>query len=902
MVSSNIFFINHILYMAEIGMYILGSLLGAGALMKNHKSNVNKEHKTKPSNYNDEKVGTNVYNSRDYYRHKETEYNKVKQNWDDAKDTINTGIVPMYYNTLNVTHDSEKIPNRNYNNKLIYNVIDMLSNETKTKIKEGIKSSPINDSARNIKPEWGIIMDRPRDTSKDLEGQNPLDQIGGGLVAGQEDFTHNNMVPFYGGNITQDTRAANRANEGKLELYTGQFKLNQHQKKECGLFFEPVTGMTNIHGVSGEGQHRDLSRYNPNNTGKKNNEAPEEQIQVGPGLNSGYTAQPDGGFHNTLRVMPKDITQLRVDPVLETTGRVKSGNSHISKRTLAPQVYRNKQELLVENHNGERNFTTVGAVKGRTLRPNLILRHTHRKKSKQHTGGASNTVIKHRIAPKSKVSTRINHLHTSPRNAGSSVNRANDYGKSGITARANNRQITGSKTRIVGTTSHVKRNRSRLQDTARKTKKQSLLRNPRPNGNVKMQNSKGIAYNSKEWAANPTIKETTENANHVGFQGQVNGGNGVSYNPKEWAARTTVGETTEDSNHIGFQGQVNGGNGVSYNPTEWAARTTVGETTEDSNHIGFQGQVNGGNGISYNSKDWAARTTVGETTEDSNHIGFQGQVNGGNGISYNPKDWVARTTVKETTHFSNYGNIGSSAHKKHTVWNTKHKAKQTIRETTEKLDRYGTAVGNSKHTVYDPNDKARVTIRETTGDTNHIGGASVIVKKQIAWNPNEKARKTIRETTEQNNHNGNIGASSIHKNGAYSTSKWDAKNTNRQFTSDNAYTSGANSINKKSISYDSAYNARTNVNKEVISKGRRPKGGGPKLGHNGICMEHKKLDSDRVNSYPRMKSGTAGQMFNANRVFTSEKNHLPQQDTRLDTGIINALKRNPLAQSLASWN
>lgn len=820
----------------------------------------------KPGNYNDEKVGTNIYNSRDYYRHKETEHQKAKAHWDAAKDPMTTGIVPMYYNTLHVKQDAEKIPNSSYNNKLIYNVIDMLSDATKEKIQRGLKANPMHDGARNVKPEWGILMDRPRDTSKDREGQNPLDQIGGGLVPGKEDFTHNNMVPFYGGNITQDTRAQNRAKEGKLELYTGQFKLNRPQKQECGLFFKPVAGLTNIHGSSVNGQHRDLSRYNPSNTGKKNNEAPIERIQVGPGLNRGYTAEPSGGFHQTLRIMPKDITQLRVDPVLETEGRVKAGASYIKKRTLTPQVYRNRQELLMENKNGERNFTTVGAVHGRTLRPNIILRDTNRKKSRHFTAPAkSASHTKHRVTPKTKVSRRRNFVNTPFRNAGSqSEKRINDYGRSGYKARANNRKLTGCRTHIIAPTGY-KRPKKYSQDTARKTRKQHLIKHARPYGNFHSQKpSHAPSYNPQEWAAKTTIKETTEDFNHTGFQGQVHGGVQPSYNPQEWAARTTVKQTTQDSNHIGFQGQVHGGLQPSYNPVEWAAKTTIKETTENKRHRGWMKQLGAGKVKKYN---------------------------------LDP----ARTTIRETTNYDGYG--VATGIKKQIAWDPNHRARTTIRETTENLDHYGGAAGPKALKAWNPSERARTTIRETTENLDHYGGAGcVVVKKHIAWNTKEKARATIRETTEDNNHMGNVGASSVKKSGGYSTSKWDAKNTNRQFTSDNAYTGGANSHRKKTKSYDDAYNARTNVNKEKVAKGRRPGGGGPRLGHNGgVRVETKKLDDDRENNYARIKGSTVGNMYNPNITLTSERNHLPQHDIRMDTALLDAYKRNPLTQSLSSY-
>ena len=43
---------------------------------------------------------------------------------------------------------------------------------------------------------------------------------------------------------------------------------------------------------------------------------------------------------------------------------------------------KNKNSLLIENKNGERNFITTGQIKGRKIRPKILLKNTGR----QHSG------------------------------------------------------------------------------------------------------------------------------------------------------------------------------------------------------------------------------------------------------------------------------------------------------------------------------------------------------------------------------------------------------------------------------------------------------------------------------------------------------------------------------------
>jgi hypothetical protein len=808
--------------MAEYGLYLLAAWAGGSALMGNRSSTT---QETKPDDNN------------------------------------NTSVVPMYFNSVELGNSAgglageERFSNHSYDKTLVSKVINMLSSATQSKIRQQMNTASINGSGSS----FGITMDQPAPTQT---SNNPLDQIGGSLIPGSNDFTHGNMVPFQKGSFTQDTRAENRAKEGKLELYTGQPKFHQ-QKQERGMLFHPSENHTKLHGTPVDGQHRDLSRYNPNNTGKKHGEAPCEKVQVGPGLAQGYTAAPSGGFHQDLRILPKDITGLRIDPVVESEGRIKSGGSHIGARTLNPQVYRNRQQLLVENKNGERNFTTVGAVTGRTLRPQVVLRHTNRKKSRQIIGGAkSDGYHKHRLTPKTKQSTRKNLKHTVFRNAGSHVStKVNDYSRGSYRVKPNNRQTTGLKTHLTGTSGH-KRHTNYLRDKARKTRK--MIKSARPYGNVGTDVTKGI-----------------------------------SYNPDEWVARTTIKETTADNSHIGFQGQTAGSNLPSYDPVNWAARTTVRQTTEDNDHIGWTGPSELGKNQTYNLDP--ARVTVRQTTENNDHVGWTGPSEIAKIQTYNLDP--ARVTIRQTMGYDGRNHsIATSDVKKHAAWNTNDKARTTIRQTMgyDGLHHSVATSGIKKHIAWNTKDKARKTIRETTEQTNHYGGSSAIHKKSIAWNTKERARTTVKETTEDNKRIGNVEAGE-HRGGGYSTSKWDAKNTNRQFTSDHEYTGTAMSHRKKTTSRENAYNARTNENKEVIAQGRAPGSRGPTLGHQDINVEFKKLEDDRVNKYARVKQTTVGNTFNPNVNLTTQRNYLPQEHERLDSTLLDAFRRNPLTQSLHSY-
>ena len=127
-----------------------------------------------------------------------------------------------------------------------------------------------------------------------------------------------------------------------------------------------------------DGNQRD--RYVPSNI--RNNEAPIQKVQVGPGLNQGYTAEPSGGFQqaNTRDyTLPKNVDELRVktNPKVVYKGRIVSGK-HIDKRGVIGRVNKNNPDTYFIN-SPDRYFTTVGAVTGATQRPSQVLKSTKRK-------------------------------------------------------------------------------------------------------------------------------------------------------------------------------------------------------------------------------------------------------------------------------------------------------------------------------------------------------------------------------------------------------------------------------------------------------------------------------------------------------------------------------------------
>ena len=145
-----------------------------------------------------------------------------------------------------------------------------------------------------------------------------------------ENFTHNNMTPFFGSNATQST--VPNVNSARIENFSGNVK-NYKNKSEIPTMFDPQFNVGNVYGNQNYSDET-FQRYVASN--KKQNEQPIRPVQVGPGLNAGFSSQPQGGFQqaNSLDyIKPKTVDELRVatNPKLTYRGRVISGQKETQR-------------------------------------------------------------------------------------------------------------------------------------------------------------------------------------------------------------------------------------------------------------------------------------------------------------------------------------------------------------------------------------------------------------------------------------------------------------------------------------------------------------------------------------------------------------------------------------------
>ena len=682
--------------------YILGlGILGAGYLLQNNSNYEDKKKmldvpKTKQPN------GKNIYSSNrayDIFQGEQRTADKLLEKSLYPQDTnvVTPGpTLPIIYNK--VDYADKQLPIE-FNSYTKYD--DILLDTSEIKIEDKSYNEFKNNKQVPVSGGWNGIS---------LTG-DPINP---------NNFTHNNMVPFFGGAVKQNVDEF--GTRGIFENFTGT--VDSYQKKqEIGPIFQPQKNMSNVYGT-GSLDGFMLDRYYVSNI--RSSETPIEKIYVGPGLNQGYTSQPSGGFQQADAqdyAMPKTTDEIRVktNPKISYYGRVISGEK-INKPSKIGTVYKNRPDTFYVNE-PDRYFTTTGAVIAQEQRPCIITKYTNRKTTELKTRKGSAAPVHGSVAQvrsKYKISDKITYTNDGPRNANSNGQWTlmgmlgldnpkvpNDYGKTGIRLKDTNRVETGGKTVVINKKGLINKGEARNGQKTKITKKQTTINNTY-NSNLSG-NKKGIVYDPND-VARATIKETQVNNNHNGFL-NIDGQKGIVYDPND-IARTTIKETNIDNNHTGFL-NIDGQKGIVYDPND-VARTTIKETNIYNAH---NGTLTGNDrGYVKDPRD-KARVTMKQTTIKNKRKGNLAQQNG----NYVKNEDKAKTTTRQTTMVGNVMGVATQTRNDaHSFLEVN--IPENNRMTTS-VEYFGDADGPDlgAYEVTDVN--APNTMRQFTCDTEHYGGA-----------------------------------------------------------------------------------------------------------------------------------------------------------------------------------
>jgi hypothetical protein len=211
---------------------------------------------------------------------------------------------------------------------------------------------------------------------------NPSESATDTVTVLQAPTGHGNMVPFFGASQTQSMYSG--ATDGILDLYTGAGKQTFHRKEEAPAFFKPEagTGRPWKSPVETEWeQERQVTSLAMKNV------FPINQVQVGPGVNDGYTNLPSGGYNqDSMReyAIPKTTDELRVanKPKVTYTSDPTPGKHYITEMGLQAPVKKNRpdrfQVLTGEDGTLDHVNTTMGQQVAASLYPEQLMKLQNR--------------------------------------------------------------------------------------------------------------------------------------------------------------------------------------------------------------------------------------------------------------------------------------------------------------------------------------------------------------------------------------------------------------------------------------------------------------------------------------------------------------------------------------------
>ena len=208
---------------------VIGSILFLGYQLQSNKNKNVKKKNTQNVPKNQLPSGVNTYTSRRSYDIFQQEQKKADVLAQKALYPQDTNVltpgppVPYIYNK--VDYQDDKLPVE-FNNYQTYDNV-LIDDTGVNKEKERNFNLVVNNkSSPNTGGYQGIS----------LTG-NPIDP---------NTFTHNNQIPFFGGNVRQNVDEF--STRGIFENFTGTQDSYQ-KKQEQGLYFQPQKNMSNVYGA-----------------------------------------------------------------------------------------------------------------------------------------------------------------------------------------------------------------------------------------------------------------------------------------------------------------------------------------------------------------------------------------------------------------------------------------------------------------------------------------------------------------------------------------------------------------------------------------------------------------------------------------------------------------------------
>jgi hypothetical protein len=388
------------------------------------------------------------------------------------------------------------------------------------------------------------------------------------------DFTHNNMVPFFGGRVRQNVAA--QSNSGILDTFTGS-GITQISKREIEPMFD--TARAPYGNPFGMEDQTDFVQSRINDPRSRAGERPFEPVRVAPGVNEGFAATGKGGFQQF------EVNQYMIDNIRRTDDLRTSDNpKETYNQPVVPgqhfigmaaqesgEVRKYRPDKFYIDETGARLFVTNGEVIKETTRPVQVLKHTTRPETSSEVigpagaqeFGESYVTGSYRMPMAQQYGgAGFRHADMTTYTSADTDAPENDYGRSGYEVRPNERNATSERTMGLNL---VPADAGALtvhyDDKNRPTRRQEMVGNIRQSGTPVgyAQGAPAITVWDPNDIARTTVREGTIHWNWMGQAAP--GADGATrlkvYDPEDIARPTQKSQLTNKSEYYGASESVN---------------------------------------------------------------------------------------------------------------------------------------------------------------------------------------------------------------------------------------------------------------------------------------------------------------------------------------------------------
>ena len=387
-------------------------------------------------------------------------------------------------------------------------------------------------------------------------------------------FTHNNMVPFFGGRVRQNVAA--QTNSGILDTFTGS-GVTQIKKKEIEPMFD--TARAPYGNPFGMEDQTDFVQSRINDPRNRAGERPFEPVRVAPGVNEGFASAGKGGFQQ-FEVNQYMIDNIRRTDDLRTSDNPKEtynqpvvpGQHFIGTAAQeAGEVRKYRPDTFYIDESGKRLFVTNGEVIKETTRPIQVLKHTARPETNSDAVGpaTSQEFGESYVTGSYRAPMVQQYGGAGYRNADMTTYTTSDtdapeadYGRSGYEVRPNERNSTSERTMGLNLVpAEAGAMTVHYDDHNRPTRRQEMVGNIRQSGTPVgyAQGAPAITVWDPNDIARTTVREGTINWNWLGQAAPAaDGATRLKvYDPEDIARPTQKSQLTNKSEYYGPSNSVN---------------------------------------------------------------------------------------------------------------------------------------------------------------------------------------------------------------------------------------------------------------------------------------------------------------------------------------------------------